>query len=204
VSAVEPPQDGERRVELRKPGAAAYLQVGYRTPAAGHPDCYPLAVLDAVLSGAKAMSSNGGGYMGRTARVYRALVETRLAANAGTGFRFSLDPYVFTASLTLREGARPEDAERALCETVEGAADLPPSGAELERTHRQMEAQLAYSRDGVTSQAFALGMFHVLGHWTDLAHYLGRIRAVSSADVARVAATYFRPENRSVGWFIPE
>jgi zinc protease len=203
VESVEPPQEEQRRVEVRRPGAAAYMTVAYHTPAAGHPDWYPLAMADAVLSGAKATSWNGGGYMGRTARVYRSLVETRLAASAGSTFRPAIDPYVFSASLTLRPDSRPEPAEEALLETIEGLADRPPTPEELSRARRQAEAQFAYSRDGVTSQAFALGFFQCLGHWTDLERHVPRLRAVTAEDVARVAGTYFRRENRTVGWFFP-
>lgn len=204
VTAVEPPQQTERRVELRRPGSAAYLHVAYHTPAGDHPDCFPLIILDAVLSGAKSVSWSGGGFMGRTARVYRALVEGRLATSAGTGFRPSLDPYVFSASLTLREGVPAEVAERALLDVVEGIAQEPPTTEELARLRRQAEAQFAYSRDGVTSQAFALMHFQLLGHWSDLDRYVERLDAVTAADVARVAATYLRPENRTIGWFIPQ
>lgn len=203
VSAVEPPQKEERRIEVRRPGASAFASVAYRAPAAGHPDAYALALLDAVLSGAKAVSANGGGYMGRSARLYRALVETRLAVSAGSRFRFSLDPYVFTASLTLRDGATAEQAEDALTRALEQETRTPPSEDELARALRQAEAQFAYGGDGVSSQAYALLVFHLIGHWSDLDRHLERLRAVTPGDVARVAATYLRRENRTVGWFIP-
>lgn len=203
VKQPEPAQEEERRVEVREPGAAAYLQLAYHAPPAGHPDCYAFAMLDTVLSGGKSVSWGGGGYMGRTARVYRALVETRLAANAGTGYRFSVDPHVFGASLTLREDVEPARAEAALVEVVEGLAEEPPETAELERALRQAEAQFAYSRDGVTSQAFALMLFQLLGHWSDLERHVDRLRAVTREDVARVAGAYLRPEHRTVGWFFP-
>lgn len=199
----EPDQEGERRTEVRYPGANAFVQVAYRTPAVGHPDVYPLIMLDAILSGGKAVTWGGGGYMGRTARIYRAVVEERLAASAGSSFRFSVDPHTFSASLTLREGVTPEQAERALVAVMEGVADEPPSEAELARTLRQVEAQVAYGQEAVTSQAFALVYFQLLGHWADVEQHLDRLRTVTAADVARVAATYLRPTNRTVGWFIP-
>jgi zinc protease len=199
----EPPQTEERRVEVRRPGANAFMSLAYRTPAAQHGDSYALAMLDAVLSGGKGMGWGASGYMGRTARIYRQLVETRLAASAGSAFRYSVDPHTFSASLTLRPGGSPEAAEGALLETLEGVAGAPPTEVELARALRQTEAQLAYSREGVSSQAFALVYFQLLRHWSDRERHLERLRAVTAEDVARVAATYLRPENRTVGWFIP-
>jgi zinc protease len=203
VTAVEPPQEGERRVEVRRPAGSPYLQVTFHTPAFGHPDTYPLAMLDAVLSGARNISG-GGGYMGRTARLYRALVETRLAASAGSGFRFMIDPYAFGASLTVREDASPEQAEAALLAALEEVVRRPPAPEELERVLRQTEALLAYGRDGVTSQAYALLSFQLVGHWSGVDRHLERLRAVRPEDVTRVAAEYLRPENRTVGWLLPE
>ncbi|MFN3651891.1 MAG: M16 family metallopeptidase [Armatimonadota bacterium] len=202
--AEPPPAAGSSRIELRERGSAAYLQLLYPTPAAGHPDCYPLAMADALLSGARPVSWNGGGYMGRTARLYRRLVESHLAINVGSAFRFSTDPYAFSASLTLREGRDPAEAEAVLAEVVEGLATEPPSEEELARLRCQAEAQFAYSRDGVTSRAFALLHFHLLGHWSNLDHHLERLQAVTPEEIARVAARYLTPENRTTGWFLPE
>jgi len=203
-AGVEPVQEGQRRVELRQPGPNPFLQVAYRTPAAGHPDCYPLIALDAVLSGAKAISGSGGGYMGRTARLYGALVEPRLAVNAGSSFRLTLDPCVFSGSLTLHRGIEPREAEELLVSVIEAVAKEPPTEAELARAVRQAEAQFAYSRDGVTGQAFALVLWQLLGHWSHLEQHVERLRTVRPDDVARAAATYLRPENRTVGWFVPD
>jgi zinc protease len=199
----EPAQQEPRRTEVRRQGTASYLQVAYHGPEAGHPDCYPLTMLDAVLSGGKGVSWSSGGYMGRTARVYRALVEAQLAVSAGTSFRFSLDPATFHASLTLRAGVEPEVAEAALLGVMEDAAQDPPTADEMARALRQTEAQFAYSRDGVTNQAFALLYFQLLGDWRRLSEHLDRLRAVTPEEVARVAGAYLRPENRTTGWFIP-
>ena len=203
VRPQDPPQIGERRVTVRRPGSAVYLNVAYHIPAGDHPDTYPLMMLDAILSGAKAISWNGGGYMGRSARVYRALVETRLATRSGTGCRSGVDPNLFSGSLTVRHGTDPAEAERALIACMEGVAEDPPTAEEMAKTLRQAEAQFAYSRDGVTSRAFALGAFEAHTTWRDLERHLDKLRAVTPEDVQRVAATYLREENRTVGVFLP-
>lgn len=199
----EPEQTGERRVEVRKPGASSYVQVAYHIPTVGHPDFYPLVMLDALLSGGKSVSWGGGGYMGRTARLYTALVQTGLAVSGGSAVRYTLDPYAFTLSMTVRAGVLPSEAEKALLEVVEGVAALPPTEEELARILRQTEAQFAYSRDGVTSQAFALLFFDLLDHWSFADRHIERLTEVTPQDVARVASTYLTPANRTVGWFIP-
>ena len=81
VRSIEPPQEGERRVTVRRPGPTRYFTAAYHAPAATHPDVFPLFVLDAILSGAKPMGLFGGQNtsMGRSSRLYRLLVETAAA-----------------------------------------------------------------------------------------------------------------------------
>ena len=203
VTAEEPQQWGERRVMVRRPGSVPYLQVAFHMPAVSHPDLYPLMLLDAVLSGGKSVSWSGGGYMGRSARLYRALVQTELATSAGSGVRASLDPNLFSISLTVREGVAPEQAEAALLAELARLTQEPPTVEEMTKALRQSEAQFAYGRDGVTSQAFALGYFEHLGDWRRLEQHIDRLRAVTPDDVRRVAATYLTERGRVVGWFIP-
>ena len=141
--------------------------------------------------------------MGRSARLYRALVQTELATSAGSGVRASLDPNLFSFWLTVREGAAPEQAEAALLAELARLTEEPPTEEEMTKALRQSEAQFAYGRDGVTSQAFALAYFEHLGDWRNLARHIERLRAVTPTDVRRVAATYLTEPGRVVGWFIP-
>jgi zinc protease len=203
VRAVEPEQRGERRVTVRRPGSSPFLHVAYHTPAVGHPDVYPLMMLDAVLSGGKSVSRSGGGYMGRSARLYRALVDKELATSAGSGFQASVDPNLFSAWLTVRPGVEPRRAEEALLHELEHAAKEAPTSEEMGRARRQCEAQFAYARDGVTSQAFALGYFERLGSWHDMVEHVDRLHAVTPDDIQRVAAGYLVETNRCVGLFLP-
>ena len=97
------------------------------------------------------------------------------AASVGSGVRASLDPNLFTVSLTVREGASREHVEAALLAELERLTREPPSDEEMARALRQSEAQFAYGRDGVTSQAFALGYFQHLG-LPDRSHQGARAR----------------------------
>ena len=55
-TTVEPPQGGERRVHLRKPGTTAYWRVVFHAPAFTDPDFFPMLALDAVLTGASVVA----------------------------------------------------------------------------------------------------------------------------------------------------
>src|SRR4029079_6771531 len=58
---VEPAQDGERFVTLRRVGQGQNLIVAYHAVAAGHPDAVALQLLAGVMNGAGAGGGRGGG-----------------------------------------------------------------------------------------------------------------------------------------------
>lgn len=203
LRAVEPPQQGERRIWLRRPGPTAFLQVGYHIPAIGHDDTTALIMLDSILSGAKGVSIMGSAWMGRSSRLYRALVETNLATSADSYCPFSPDPSLFMFSVTARNSVEPERVEEALQSELARIALEPPTEDELAKAVRQTRAQFAYGTDGVTAQASILGYFSCIAtpDYADMIQ--DRLAEVKPEDVQRVAAQYLQADNRTVGWFIP-
>lgn len=202
IRAVEPAQEGERRVTLRRPGGAAYMITAFHTPAADHADTPALLVLAAVLAGAPAMSM-AGEYLGRSARLYRALVDTGLAASASAHFQPTPEPYLLQCFAACRTGVDPSDLEAALLRAFDRMASEPVSREEFDKALRQTQAQLAYASDGVTSQAYALGRYHLVSSYRYLDTLVEGLSRVTPDDVQRVAATYLSEANRTVGWFIP-
>ena len=204
VRGEEPEQQGERRVVVSRPGAAAVVQVAYHAPAAGSEDWAALTVLDAVLSGGKSPSFFGGGAQtNRSARLYRALIEGELAASASSSFMPTIDPFLFELSATVRPDRTPEQVEAALYVEVEKLQSSAISEAELAKVQRQMRAQFAYSTERITNQALMLGMWQTVDNHTRIDTMLDDIAAVSPADVQRVAARYLAPTKRNVGVFVP-
>jgi zinc protease len=186
----EPPQDGERVVVLRRVGAGGQVGVAYHMPAASHPDWAPLNLLGGIVS----QSPNG--------RLYKALVESKKATSAFAGAGNNHDPGLFTASAQ----TEPEqlDAARAtLLETLEKMSEVPFTKDEVEkakvRSRRADEARQSNS----SQMAQSLSSAASLGDWRLLFLQRDAIEAVTADDVNRVAKTYFRKDNRTVGVFIP-
>ena len=206
VTAVEPAQEGERRVVVRRPGPTGQLQIAYHTPAADHPDIYALTLADALLSGAKAMGMGGGG--GRSARLYKALVQSDLAAGAGSYFRLTRDPQLFQFSATAKPGKPWEESltaiEGAIYAEIERLASEAPSQAEMEKTIRQARAGFVYAGEGVTGLAYLFGWLESIASADYYSVFLDRLAAVTPADVQRVVRQYLRADNRTVGWFVPQ
>jgi zinc protease len=204
VAVVEPGQTGERRVVVRQPGTAQYFQAAFHIPVGRHPDNFPLMVLDAVLSGASPMTFGGGSTpTHRSARLYKALVETELATRAGCGYTPSIDPGLFHFQATEREGHSLEEVEQAMWAEVRRIQDEPASQEELVKAQKQARAQFAYALEGVTNQALWLGLMEMVDSYARFHTFLDDLAAVTAADVQRVAQTYLVETQRSVGWFVP-
>ena len=198
----EPDWRGERRVTLRMPGHAPLIHLSYAAAPVSHPDYIPLVVLDALLSGGKAMFAFGSSQT-RSARLYRALVETELASSAGSGYHPSLDPYLFSLGATVRDERSPAAVEEALLREVLRLQQDTVSAKELAVAIRQTQAQFAYSSESVTHQGLTLGFLDMLDSHTRMDGLLDELAEVTPDDIVRVARTYLNEEKRIVGIFLP-
>ena len=204
VRPVEPAQEGERRVVVRRPGPLPHFLAAYHAPQADNPDVFPLMVLDAILSGAGSMGMSGGGAnLGRSSRLYRALVETELSSGASSGFSLMRDPYLFSISAGLRPDITLDEVERVIFEQVEQLRNEPASDEEMARALKGIRAQFAYASEGVTSIAYWLGSLSKIHTNTLYDQFIERFATITAADVQRVAQQYLAPDNRTVGHFIP-
>jgi zinc protease len=200
----EPPQRGERRVNLEGPGATAYLQAAYHAPAATDPDFFPMAILSAILTGASGMNLFAPAPPNRTSRLYRALVETELAAGVSGSLSPMLDPYLYSISATVRAGQSGEEVEAALDAEIDRIVAEPITPDELHTAIKQAKAQFAYSSESVTNQGFWLGFSSVVADVDWFESFVDRLAAVTVEDVHRVANTHLPRQNRTVGHFLPQ
>jgi len=200
----EPEQKGERRVRLTGEGQTAYLDVLYHAPNATDPDFYPMVALDSILAGASSFNLFGGGTSNKSSRLYKALVETGLAASISGGLSPTVDPFLYSISATVRQGQTPEAVEAALDREVERARNEPVSAQELAKAVKQARAMFAFGAESVTSLGFWLGYTEIFDTYEWFENYLDRLAAVTPAELQRVAQKYLAPTNRTVGQFVPE
>lgn len=201
---VEPEQAAERRVVLRGDDPTAYYLQLFHAPAATHPDFFPMIVLDSVLGGAKGMGLAGGSANNRSNRLYRALVERRLAVDAGSSFGPTIDPGIFSFQATLTPGVKHAAVEAAFWREIERVQAEGVTAAELHKAIKQTRAQFVYSSESVTNRAYWLGFSAVVADLPWLASWAERLAAVTSEDVQRVARLYLTRERQTVGWYAPK
>jgi zinc protease len=197
----EPPQQGERRVTVERPGGSAYVDVSFRAPAATDPDWFALSVFNSVLTGPASLG--GGGIDNKTSRLYRALVETELAANVDGSLMPTIDPHLYGISATVRDGRTAQEVETVILQEIERAlgGDITPE--EIDRAKKQARALFAYSTERVTMQAFWLAFSENFSSYAWFEQYVEQLERVTLEDVLAAARKVLRPQNRIVGHFIP-
>ena len=186
----EPAQDGERIVTLRRVGAVGSVGVAYHVPSASHEDWAPLSLLGGLIS----QSPNG--------RLYKALVESKLATSAFAGSDNSHDPGLFFAS----SSCPPEsiDAVReTLVKSLETLGDEQFTDEEVNKAKARSARNAEMLQSNSQMMSNALSSASSLGDWRLLFIQRDRIAAVTAADVNRVVKTYFQQPNRTVGVYIP-
>ena len=206
VSVVEPEQFGERRVEVSREGTTAYLKLAYHAPAVGEPDFFPMLVLDAILSGAKGInlwSSFRTPPPQRSARLYRALVERRLASSVGAGLLPTEHRFLYLISATAIDGVSLAEVEGAATAALDEVARAGITDRELAKAKNQLRARLVFENDSVTNLGHQLGYFQTVASLDVYRDAQKLIAGVTRDQVESVARKYLRTDRRTVGWFRP-
>ncbi|MDZ7590043.1 MAG: pitrilysin family protein [Rubrivivax sp.] len=188
---LEPTQDGERQVTLRRVGGTPTIYMGFHMPAGPAPDFAAVEMIASVLG-----DTPGG-------RLHKRLVEKQLAAQT---FAFAWDlaePGMLWAGASLAPGQDVPAARAAMAAAIDSMASEPVTAEELERGRTQWlngwdQGFADPERVGVALSE-AIGM----GDWRLFFQRRDQVRKVSLADVQRVATAWLRPDNRTVGLYLP-
>jgi zinc protease len=188
----EPVQDGERRIALRRIGNTQFVTALYHTVPGAHPDSVALEAATAVMA-----NSPGG-------RLYKALVETRKATSVDDFFYAGHDPGFAMFILQVADGDPLDPARDTMLSIIEGVGAQPVTSTELDRVRTRELKQIEETINDPQRLGVALSQSIASGDWRVFFLRRDRWRALTSAEVDRVATAYFKPANRTVGEFIPE
>ena len=187
----EPPQSGERRVLIRRPGELGTVIVAHKVPNGRDADQAPLEMLDAILGS------------GKNARLYRALVDQGLALHAEAGTDLLRDLSLHSVYAALTPGTSHEQAEKTLLSEIAKIKTDGVTEAEVGRVKQQYIAEDAYKRDGTAGVASELAEWIGVGDWTLYVTFPQSVQQVTAKDVQRVAKKYLAVDQSTTGWFVP-
>ncbi len=191
IYTVEPTQDGERAVTLRRTGDTQLVQALYHVPAGSHPEFAAIEIIAQVLGDDP------------SGRLHKTLVETKKASSA-FGFDFQWhDPTLAVFGAEVRQDGSLDAARDTLLQTVEGIGANPPTKEEVERARGQILKNIELALNNSAQVGLALSESIGAGDWRLFFLHRDRLRKVTTEEVAQVAAKYFKPANRTLGLFIP-
>jgi predicted Zn-dependent peptidase len=190
VTAEEPKQAGERRIELVAE-AEPTLMMGYHKPAIMATDDYVFDVISMILGS------------GRTSRFHKKLViEKQIATEVGAfdapGSRY---PNLFVISATPRAPHSIREVEDAIQAELDLLKSEPVAERDLQRILNKIEYEEARRMGTNGGLARNLTEYEATtGSWRYMTEYREKVKNVTPADIQRVARQYFSNENRTVGF----
>jgi zinc protease len=188
---VEPVQDGEREVTLRRVGAEQDLYVTYHTPSIASPDMPAFSVI------ANALGDTPNG------RLHKRLVETGKATQAFAWDDLHTDPGQFNAGAVLKKDDDLAAAQKIFLDTIEGIQAEPITAAELKRAQLQIDKNFDQLLASPQDLCVTLSEFIAGGDWRLLFLQRDRVDALTVDQVNKVADTWIKSSNRTLGRFIP-
>ncbi len=189
---VEPAQDGERTVVLRRVGDVQYAGATYHIPASSHPDFAALKVLVYVLADEP------------SGRLYKQIVETEIASNVYAMASALHDPSTFFALVEVPQAGSLEKARAAMIDVLENSWDSAPvTDEEVERASQQILKSREIESSDSQRIAVSLSDWAAQGDWRLYFHYRDMIESTTAQQVQDAAKKYLVRNNRTVGLFIP-
>jgi zinc protease len=136
-------------------------------------------------------------------RLYKALVETKLATGVGGGALALHDPGAISFLAQVPKDKSLTDARDAMIRTLEGLAESPITDEEVERARRQVLNQREMMAAKTQSLAIELSDWASQGDWRLYFLHRDGIEKTTAEQVQRVAMRFLVRNNRTVGLFEP-
>lgn len=189
---VEPPQDGERLVTVRRVGDVQYVGAAWHIPPGSHEE-FPAVEMAAAILGDQP-----------SGRLYKALVETKKAATVSMNAFQLAEPGFAYAQAMVRMDSSLEDARKTLLDTIAEIRSKPFTKEELERQRTRWLKNFELEMNDPQDVALELSEWQAMGDWRLMFLQRDRIEKVTLEQVQKAAEKYLIPSNCTVGLFIPE
>lgn len=180
VKAVEPEQDGAKRIYIEKESEVEMIAIVYHIPDFRHPDQPALSAISEMLSS------------GKSSRLYSELVDKKRLVNQIYAYNMeNIDPGLFVFMAACNPGVKAETVEAELHKQIERLKKEPVTKAELAKVKINTRADFIFSLESASSVAGLFGGYLARGDLSPLEHYEENIEALTPDKILKAAQTYF-------------
>lgn len=191
IYTLEPTQDGEKSVTVRRVGDIKFAMAGYHVPSDTHPDMAVMDVIENILADRP------------SGRLYKSLVESKKAVQVfSLNFPFKDPGYMMFGSIAQKDGDI-DDVRETLIKTIEEFGNGDVTAEEVERSKTQILKDIELTLNDPNRVGLGMSEHIAQGDWRLFFIQRDRVKAVTAADVKAVAKKYFKRDNRTAGTFIP-
>lgn len=188
---LDPVQDGERGITLRRVGGVPLLMAAYHVPAAADPDFAAIEVLNQIMGDTPA------------GRLHKRLTARQLAAGTFAFSQGLADPGFMLLGAQLAPGLDVDKARDEMLATIESVAQEPITEEELKRAQAQWIKGWEQAFTNPETVGVSLSESVAQGDWRLFFLLRDRVRALKLTDVQRVAEQRLLPSNRTLGVYLP-
>jgi len=180
VLAIEPEQDGAKRVLIKRDSEVEIVAITFHIPDFKSKDQVVLSVISEIL------------FSGKSSRLYKKLVDEKRMVNSVYAYNMeNIDPGLFIFLASCNPGVKAEDVEAELIEQIELIKNKPVTKAEIDKVKINTKADFIYSLESSTSVANLFGSYLVRGDLTPLLTYEANVQEVDVKKVKEIANKYF-------------
>jgi len=180
VLAIEPEQDGAKRVMIKRDSQVEIIAITFHIPNFQHEDQATLSAISEIL------------YSGKSSRLYKTLVDEKRMVNQVYAYNMeNIDPGLFIFLASCNPGVKAEDVEAELVKQIELLKTTDVSEEELEKVKINTRAEFIYSLESSSSIASLFGGYLVRGDIKPLETYEEKINAIDAKQVKVAAKKYF-------------
>ncbi|HEY2749130.1 MAG TPA: pitrilysin family protein [Polyangia bacterium] len=188
---VEPVQDGERTVTLRRTGDVGVVGVVYHGAAGPDADFVAEEALADILTHKP------------TGRLYKALVDKGLASKVESDVPALAEPGLMKMSAEVPAGKPLDKVRDTMLDTIEGLAKGNIGQDEVDRFKTAMLKQIELRLTDSGRVGVNLSEYAAQGDWRLIFLHRDAVKALDLARVKKVAGEFLKSSNRTVGMFIP-
>lgn len=184
LHTVEPKQDGEKRIVIKKDSQVQMLAITFHIPNYLHKDQVSLSAMSELLSS------------GKSSRLNEILIDQKQLVNTIYAYNMELkDPGVYMFLAICNPGVDAKEVENIIWEEIEKIKNGDIKESELDTVKINTKSDFIFSLESSSSVASLYGTYMVRGDISPLMNYEEDLSKVTKESIIKVANTYLTKDN---------